>query len=258
MTVTRGQGVVTILPAGSSPAFLAQPARRPRFADYWLAQTNAYMGLEDYARAARNLEIVRSLHAADFHALFLLGSLYSKLGVHGPAGDAYLQAAAVADDSEIEFLTKATKLLLSNGQHDAARKLFARIDPSQPGLSEDARFDYHVLAGDFAKMENDPQQAIAAYEKAEQLDPSRGEPLIKLARVYDEIGNRDKAYLLLDRAESDPDFEYVALVTRVKFLIDEKRFSESQVYVGRALKLRSDETTRVLYEQIEEAAKTNS
>lgn len=229
--------------------------RQPRRAEYWMAQTNAYLGQKDFAKAARNLEIVRSLNAADFQSLFLLGSLYSQLGMFGPASDAYLDAANFAESSDINYLTKAVKLLLHHKQVAVARELFDRIEPDTDNMPIDVAYAYRILEGDFADQAKNFQDALVAYEQAEQIDPMKGEALIKLARVNDALGNRDKAYLLLDRAEDDPDQEYNALVTRVRFLIDEQRFEESQTYVARALKLRSDEAIKTLYDQIEQAAK---
>src|SRR5690606_15493534 len=102
--------------------------------------------------------------------------------------------------------------------------------------------------------DGDIPAAIESLEEAEQIDPLNGEVLIKLARLYNTLGDRDKAYYLLDRASSDPTAEYNALLTRVKFLIDEQRFVESRDYVLRALQLQSNEEIQVLYNQVQQAA----
>ncbi|EDY84402.1 tetratricopeptide repeat domain protein [Verrucomicrobiia bacterium DG1235] len=232
-------------------------ARRPRHAEYWLAQTNAYLGQKDLARAARNLEIVRSLGAADFKSLYLLGGLYVKLEMPGTAREAYLQAAQLARPSDVKFLIEAARLFAQNEEIESARELFNLIDLSGTDLAAQDRRDYKVIEADLAAFDGDTTRAISLLQEAEQIDPMYGLVLIKLARLHSSQNNRDKAYMLLDRAEKDSEFEYNSLITRVKLLIEEERFAESQVYVGRALKLNSSETVQTLYQQIENAAKAD-
>lgn len=229
---------------------------RPRNVDYWLAQTNAFLGLEDYAHAARNLEIVRSLGKIDFQSLYLLGGLYTKLEMHGPAKDAFLQASKLARASDTGFLVEAARVLIYNGEMETSKTLSRMIDSNLNTSTSEQKRDYQIILADLAEFDGDPEQALAHLEKAEKLDPIYGSTLIKLARLYSERGNRDKAYMLLDRAEKDPEFEYNALLVRAKLLIGEERFAESQIYVGRALKLNANDTIRSLYQQVESAAKT--
>ena len=230
-------------------------ARQPNNVEYWLAQANAYLAMEDYSRAARNIEIVELVSGADFHALHLLANLYTKLGMQGPAADAYLAAANQADKNDVGFLVKSSALLLRSKQVPIARELFSRADISSEDISDSLKFGYRMLEGEFAELDDRLDKAISIFEQAEALDPLDGRVLIRLARLHDKQGNRDKAYYLLDRAENDPKAEFQALLTRVKLLIQEERFEESQIYVARALKLQSIESIQNLYAQVAQAAK---
>ncbi len=233
-------------------------SRRPRHADYWLAQTNAYLGQKDYEKAARNLEIIRSLGNIDFQSLYLLGGLYSKLEMWAPARDAYLQAATYARPSDTNFLIQATKLLVHHKEMESASELYSMIDLNVDGIDSKTLSDFKVVGSDLAEHAGETSLAIALLEEAESLDPTNGNTLIRLARLHAKTDNLAKAYLLLDRAEEDPESEYKALLTRIKLLVGEERFSESQVFVGRALKLDSSETIQSLYTQIEQAAKIST
>ncbi len=232
--------------------------RHPNDAEYWLAQTNAYLVLDDYERATRNLEIVRSLGKADFQSLYLLGSLYAKLGMNRPASDAYLAAVPLAKTSDIGSLLEAVRVILQGGQFDQARQLFDKIQADPATLDAKARFSYLVAAARFAEMEGDTATVIKLLSEATDLQPTNGVLLVKLARLHAAEDQRGLAYLLLDRAENDPEAEYLAVITRAQLLIEEKRFAESQRYVSRALKLRSTETVEDLYQQVEQAAKQRS
>ncbi|MBK1875723.1 tetratricopeptide repeat protein [Pelagicoccus mobilis] len=230
-------------------------ARSPRNAEYWLAQTNAYLRSDDHQRAARNLEIVRSLGAADFQSLYLLGGLYSKLKMFKPARDAYLDAAKYARPSDVSFLIEAAKLLVHNKEMSAAQELFDLIDLQSATPKDQELVDYHMIAAELSYHNGQTQAAIESLSEAETIDPTNGKLLVRLGQLQAETGNRDKAYLLLDRAEQDPEYEYNALLTRIKLLIEEERFSESQIFVSRAMKLNANETIQNLYTQVEQAAR---
>lgn len=232
-------------------------SQRPRNAAYWLAQTNAYLRLNDLTRAARNLEIVRSLGSIDFQSLYLLGGLYTKLKMFGPASDAYLEAAQYAQPADTAFLVDAARILAGNGETETARELFRLIEPDNETLTLIQKRNYKILEADLAINSGDVASAISLLEQAEKLDPIYGLTLVKLAKLHDEQGNRAKAKMLLNRAENDPEFEYNALLIRIKILIQEERFTESQTYVARALKLNASETTITLYDQIERAARVS-
>ena len=229
-------------------------ARQPDNVEYWLAQANAYLAMEDHRRAARNIEIVEQVGGAGFHALHLLANLYTKLGMQGPAAETYLSAANEAEKSDVEFLIKSSAHLLRSKQLPIARELFSRVDISAEGISDSLKFEYRMLEGEFAELDEKLDEAISIFEQAEALDPLDGRVLIRLARLHDKQGNRDKAYYLLDRAENDTKAEFEALLTRVKLLIQEERFEESQIYVARALKLQSIESIQNLYDQVAQAA----
>ncbi len=229
-------------------------ARRPERIEYWKAQTNSYLAAGDHSRTARNLEIIRSLGQADFQSLFLLASLYTRLGVDGPAADAYLAAAEIAAEADLPLLAQAAAQLLGRGRADAARRIHQDLLRLEESLDPQARFATAMLGGDLATLDADYPAAIAAYEKAEQLDPVAGPVLIKLAQLNAQDGKRDKAYLLLARAELDPDAQYNALLSRISLLVEDERFAEAQTYISRALKIQSTEAMQNLYAQVQQAA----
>ncbi|MDQ8186334.1 tetratricopeptide repeat protein [Pelagicoccus sp. SDUM812002] len=233
-------------------------ARRPDDVDYWLAQTNAYIAAKRLDDAARNLEVLWSLGEASFQSLYLLGNLYSTLGLYGPASDAYLAAAPLAEPDNVEYLIGATKVLIQSGQLKEAKTLFNRIDLQTYSFDNDTLFLYKLSAADLAYHNDEIQRAITLLEEASLLNPTNGKTLVKLARLYIDTGNSERAYLLLDRAENDPEAEYLAVLTRAQLLIEEKRFSESQIYVSRALKLDSSDSIQILYQQVEDAARNQN
>ncbi|MDQ8202299.1 tetratricopeptide repeat protein [Pelagicoccus sp. SDUM812003] len=230
-------------------------ARRPRNVDYWLAQTNAYLGIQDYQKAARNLEIARALGGDDFQSLMLLGNLYAKLGMDLPAAETFIAAAPLASEDDISSLLAAVKVLIQREQFDRAEALFAKIDLQESSASNEDLFDYQVAAAELAQHRQETSKAIGLMMKAIKMQPMDGNALVKLAKLYVKNGDRDRAYLVLDQAEHDPEAEYLALITRAKLLIEEERFSEAQTFVSRALRIESDETVQLLYQQVEEAAR---
>lgn len=229
-------------------------SRQPNNVAYWMAQTNAYLGYGDLARTARNLEIIRGMNKADFQSLYLLGSVYAKLNMTAPSAEAYLAASKLSSKDNYAFMAKAAKQLFLNKEYASAETLLNQLSASADDLDRETKLDLAELEGDIATKNKDTQAAVAAFERAEKLDPTRGRILVKLARAYADSGNRDRAYLVLDRAEQDPNSEYNAALTRAKFLIDENRFEEAQAYVIRALKIDSNENIQNLLNQVQQAA----
>lgn len=228
-------------------------SRRPKDISYWMAQTNAYLASGDLSRAARNIEVIRSLGSEDFQSLFLLGSLYTRLGMHEASAEAYFAASRIARDPELSFVAKAAKQLLYVGKIDEARALFDQLEEKRDALDDETLVDYYLVKADIAHQDEDLDAAISALQKAEENDPLNGTVLIKLAQLHAEQGNREKAYFVLDRAELDPDSKYNALLIRASLLIEDQRLEESQMYVSQALRIEANGNVQNLYNQLRQA-----
>ena len=68
----------------------------PDNADYWTLQGNAFLGMDETLKAARNLEVIRRMDAANIETLSLLGDIYMNNNMPDLALSAYVDAAEMA------------------------------------------------------------------------------------------------------------------------------------------------------------------
>jgi len=230
-------------------------ARRPDSVPYWLAQTNAFVESGDLKGAVRNLEIVRGMGHENFEILNLLGSVYLKLGMPGMAASSMLEALARAGSEQLAELAEGSKRLLAHGEIESARELFEGLQRRASELEGEGRADLLFARATLLREEGDLTGAIEALQEAEQLDPMDGQILLNLARLYDENGQRDKAYLVLRRAQDDPDSQYNALMLRAKLFIEDRRFDDAKAALSQAMRRRSSEAVQDLYARVEQAAR---
>jgi Tfp pilus assembly protein PilF len=126
-------------------------------------------------------------------------------------------------------------IYLKQEQYGKAEAIFNKLI-SQNG--DDAVFYSNLgraLYGQ-SKME----EALAAYLKAVELDPSRAGRFVSAAEIYRQLENEEKAQKMYKKAlELDPsNIDY--LLTFAHFLIEDKKFSQAKFYLEKVLKLQPD------------------
>ena len=99
----------------------------PDNTDYWILQSNAYLGLDESLKAARNLEVVQRLDKADIQTLSLLGDIYMNNEMPDIALNAYLLAAELAQDKDLNLLIKSAKALTLTLNYKQAETIITKI-----------------------------------------------------------------------------------------------------------------------------------
>ena len=99
----------------------------PDNADYWLLQSNAYIGKEQSLKAAQNLEIVRRMGQAELATLKLLGDIYMNNDSPDLALNAYLEAAQIASAEDADALLRAADILTRTANYDQAKTMITEI-----------------------------------------------------------------------------------------------------------------------------------
>ena len=136
----------------------------------------------------------------DLLTLNTIGDLYLRLGLTEAANRTFLEVAAKYCKNN--FLLKAIavykKILASDPKNLEVNATMASLYVRQ-GLSVDARNQYLRVA-EMWEAEEKSQEALEAYEKAAELDPSHTPVMIKLASRYLTAGDRPKAKTYLASA----------------------------------------------------------
>ena len=228
----------------------------PMNANYWLLQSNTYLALDRPLKAARNIEIVRTMEAADAEAILLLANIYMRAGIFDRAAEHYLAAFEQHEGKDSLLALQVANQMFRKGQFKRAKAIFAAIGDDKTGwkLEDLTRLGY--LQAEFAVLEGNDELGIRILTTVLEANPFEGKCLTKLAELYANQGNKAKAYYLLDRVQEGSEFEFRSLLLYVHLLIEDERYAQSLKIIERALGIRSSSALEKLYERVRVAAAT--
>ncbi|HBR95353.1 MAG TPA: hypothetical protein DEA90_14425, partial [Opitutae bacterium] len=131
----------------------------PNNADYWMLQGNAYLGKGESLTAAKNLEMVRRMGAAELSTLTLLGDIYMNNASPDLALEPYLAAPEQATANDSQALLRAADLLTRSGNYEQSQKIIAQIR-AKLALAEDDELTLLTLEAKIARAQGDDQAAV--------------------------------------------------------------------------------------------------
>ena len=229
----------------------------PDNTDYWLLQSNAYIGKGESLKAAKNIEIARRMGAADLDNLTLLGDIYMNNEAPGLALDAYLAAVDKAGPEDVTALIRAAGLLTRTGSHAQARTMIGKTRSGFAGeLSEDQEIELLTLEAKIARAEGDDARAAELLQQIVKRDTLNGEALIELANYYADQGELAKATNRYEQAAKIEGFERRALIAHGQALVREGAYQKALPLLRRALKIESDNNLQDYVDKVERAAKS--
>lgn len=226
----------------------------PDNADYWMLQGNAYLGKGDSMAAAKNLEVVRRMGAADLSTLTLLGDIYMNNSNADLALGAYLAATEIAGADDSKPLLRAASLFTRSGNYEQAKAIIPRIR-EHIELAEDEALELLTLEAKIARAEGDDEAAVDLLTKIVERDSLNGEALIELADFYADQGDMAKAITRYEQAEKIEAYEREALVAHAQARVRDGQYKEALPLLRRALQLRSDNNLEDYAQRVERAAR---
>jgi tetratricopeptide (TPR) repeat protein len=229
----------------------------PNNADYWLLQANAYLGKGESLTAAKNLEIVRRMGAADLSTLTLLGDIYMNNQSPDLALEAYLAATKVATTHDSKALLRAAELLTRSSNYEQAKQIITQIR-NQLSLTETEELSLLTLEAKIARAEGNGDAAVELLNKIVEHDALNGEALIELANFYADQGDIAKAINRYQQAEKIEAFERDALIAHAQTRVRNGEYQEALPLLRRALQLKSDSNLEDYAQRVEKAAKSQS
>lgn len=229
----------------------------PDKADYWLLQGNAYLGKGDSLAAAKNLEVVRRMGAADLGTLTLLGDIYMNNQAPDLALDAYLAAAEKATAQDSKPLLRAAELLARTGSYDQSKTMIGRIRAKLgDALAEADELQLLTTEAKIARAEGDDEAAARLLNQIVERDALNGDALIELANYYADQGDMAKAINRFEQAEKIEAFEREALVAHAQARVRNGQYKEALPLLRRALQLKPDSNLEDYATRVERAAKS--
>lgn len=226
----------------------------------WLLQANAYLGAQQPEKAAVDLEMARALGGADKDSLRLLGDIYLNLGVPDEALAAYQQAMGASEADGQQLALRSAKLLYQTGSPEKAKEL---LDAAQArfgsSMTNDEKLSLLTLQASIAKSTGNTTEAINTLEDIVKQDGTQGDAIIELASIYYDEGsdeNKQRAFMLLDRAVKLQDYQYQALLKQAQYLARERKYAEASKLLEAALQIKDEPRTREFLMRIRQAMRS--
>lgn len=229
--------------------------KSPDNTDYWLMQSNAYLGSDESLAAAQNLEIVRRMGKAELTTLTLLGDIYMNNQLPDLALDAYLAASYKATPKDIKSILRAASLLNRSGNNDQATNMITRIrDGFSQQISDEQELELLTLEAKIARASGDDPKAITILAEIVKRDSLNGEALIEIGNYYAEQGDMARATIRFQEAEKIEASERAALIAHAQALVREGDYVKAVPMLRRALQIKPEPHIQEYTRRVERAA----
>lgn len=228
----------------------------PDRADFWLLQSNAYIGKDKPLAAARNIEVVRRMGKAELRSLTLLGDIYINNDAPSLALDAYQAALKVAQDKDTKSLIRAAEILTRTANFEESKAMIASTRQRfADKLSDADDLKLLTLEAKIARSEGDDENAITALNRIIERDALNGEALIELGNIYAAQDDLPKAINRFEQAEKIEAFEREALIAHAQALVSNTDYQAALPLLRRALYMKPDSNLEDYVKRVERAAR---
>ena len=229
----------------------------PDNSDFWLLQSNAFIGNEQSLRAAQNLEVVRRMGKAELSTLTLLGDIYMNNTIPDLALDAYLSAVEMAQPQDVDALLRATNILTRSTNFEQAANLIKDIRKNN-ALTLSPKQDLELLNQEakIARAEGNDDAAVVILNKIVERDALNGEAIIELANYYADKDMLPEAINRYEQAAKINAFERQALIAHGQTLVRNAKYRDALPLLKRALQLKAEPNLEDYTARVERAAKS--
>ncbi len=228
----------------------------PNNTDYWVLQSNAYLGLDESLKAARNLEVVQRLNKADIQTLSLLGDIYMNNEMPDLALNAYLLAAELAQDEDLDLLIKSAKVLTLTVNYEQAETIIGKIrNDFSDKMDEADDLELLTYEAKIARAKGQDDLAASLLIQIIERDLLNGEAIIELAKYYADQGKLSEAITRFEQAQKIRKYERPALVAHAQTLVNNKEYDEALPLLNQALRIESDRNLKDYKDRVERAAR---
>ncbi len=229
----------------------------PDNSDFWLLQSNAFIGNEQSLRAAQNLEVVRRMGKAELSTLTLLGDIYMNNTIPDLALDAYLSAVEMAQPQDVDALLRATNILTRSTNFEQAANLISDIRKNN-ALTLSPGQDLELLNQEakIARAEGNDDAAVVILNKIVERDALNGEAIIELANYYADKDMLPEAINRYEQAAKINAFERQALIAHGQTLVRNAKYRDALPLLKRALQLKPEPNLEDYTARVERAAKS--
>lgn len=204
--------------------------KRPFDRRLWMIYSNACIALGQPRNALVSLECAMRLDIASPEALATLGDLYMNMDQPRDALRAYTKAFSSGKPSPARVLRAAQGFIMTRNLKEAraflnkADKLFQENPDS---FTSEQYSDLCYTQAQYYQMKGDTGSAASAYGELLRKDPLNGKALLALGDIHREAGEREQAQIMYERAERIQETKAEALVRLSQIEIDRKQYKKA-------------------------------
>ena len=224
----------------------------------WLFQANAYIGMEQFDKAAENYEILDGLGKSTLQSLNMLANIYTNQGLFGTAVERYSQAMQKATPEQrqgmLPQLMNAARVLSSHGEasREATKALISKIEEAYSGSIEDKDLTALLrLRARLALAEGSDDKQAEILAEVVKLDPLDGEALILLGQHHTRMQEWAEAINYFERAANIEGFEADAKVRHAQALVLSDRPAQALPLLRQAQQIKPRESVQQYLEAVE-------
>jgi len=219
-----------------------QAATEDRTADT-LKEAESLLQKQQYAQAEEKLQAIVLKQAENPQAWFDLGFAQSHQGKNAEAIAAYKKAVALSP-KWFEAQQNLGLALARSGDLPAAAAALKTAVALKPTIGGQQALAAAWLSLAQVTEESQPQDALAACQKAAELDPANDEAQLGIARMAERSGNTataEQQYLKLAAAGNNDSIESL-----ISFYLKQKRFADAETWLHKYLAANRQNTAAQL------------
>lgn len=241
----------------AAAAFEELLAKYPGREDLWLMQANAWLILDQPARAAANIEVVRRMGKTDAASLKLLGDIYLTDNMPTLATSAYLEALEQPRPPTAAQALEALALLIDRGAWESAGQLQKALESRYQGqFNPEQATRLLNFNAQIAMAQGDSDGAARTLRALLNREPMNGQALLLLAQYEADRGEREEAELLYERAVRVPQYAARAYVEHARMLVFYQDYAEAAKLLRKAQQIDPRETIQRYLESVERARRS--
>ena len=227
-------------------------AADPNKTELWLLQSNAFIAKKDYLRAATNLEMLARAGTASAQDLTRLGDIYLNDQLPDAALSAYLRAMGHATPLGLSEAIRVLEATSARGALEQAKELLATVRKNYAAaLGDTERRRLMKIEARIAVAEGRGGDSVKILEDVVKLDPLDGDALMLLAGHYSGAGEKDRAILYYERAEGVEASEADALLKHAQLLVSMGKAPEALPLLKKSYGKNQREAVAKFIEEVE-------
>lgn len=211
-------------------------ARDPRKRDYWLVQANAFLSMDRVMDSAYDYEIMARMGLGSKETFQALGNIYVSQDKAPLALIAYLAGVNLPDPPSMETVLSSAEIMGARGAIEESTTLSNRIEQVYgKNATKKENIRLLKLQSQLAIAREDQSAAEGYLERLVNLDESDGQTILLLADFYGRSGRYEKAKPLYERAEKIEGSEIDALIKHGQMLVNKGDYEEAITLLERAV-----------------------